>query len=101
MRSTGFIIAIVMAILAAGGVVIASVLGNPWFGIAFFAGTFGAFILQGLRRVPTVHRGVLTVFGKRVAGNEGKRDEGWHFFPFFPFFHGVNVEKRKKLEKDV
>lgn len=48
----------------------------------------GAFILQGLRRIPAdpPHKAVLTIFGKRTGT---VKDEGWRFFPLYPFWYGA------------
>lgn len=48
----------------------------------------GSFFLQGYRKIPNnpPHKGLLTIFGRRT---EREMCEGWHFFPFFPWFYGV------------
>lgn len=48
----------------------------------------GAFILQGLRRIPAQppHVAVVTIFGKRTAQI---KSEGWRFFPLHPFWYGA------------
>src|SRR3989344_1697535 len=58
----------------------------------------GAFILQGLRKIPAdpPHVAAVTVFGKRTG--EIKK-EGWRFFPLYPFWHGaipVDVTQKNK-----
>ena len=69
----------------------------------------GAVILQGLRQIPAdpPHKAVVTKWGKRQTilidkGGEKRevslvKDEGWRFFPIYPYWYGyikVNVAKK-------
>ena len=63
-------------------------------------GLSGVFFLNGLKKITTdpPHKAVITMLGKRQqdSGVTAYVDEGWHFFPFYPFFYGfimVNVER--------
>lgn len=74
---------------------IATLLVNILFGLAVWMLIFGGFMLQALRNIPAQppHKGILTVFGER---KEVIKNEGWRFFPLYPWWHGfikVNVTK--------
>lgn len=72
---------------------------NWFFGIAFFLLFFGPFVLQSLRNIPNQppQKGVLTFLGKRT---KDVLDEGWNFFPFFPYLFGyVGVEVKRVSKK--
>jgi hypothetical protein len=76
--------------VAALSFLMSSILGaltNSLFGVAVFFATFGSFLFQGLRRIPAnpPHKAALTLFGKRTGG---WKNEGWKFFPFFPYVFG-------------
>lgn len=75
-------------------------MSNLWFGFGFFLSIFGAFLLQGLRKIPAdpPHKGVLTVFGKRCYV---VKNEGWHFFPLYPWWHGVILVNVTKVNQDL
>jgi regulator of protease activity HflC (stomatin/prohibitin superfamily) len=58
----------------------------------------GAFLLQGLRKVPASppHVAAVTRFGERTGEIKG---EGWRFFPLYPWWKGailVNIEKKNQ-----
>lgn len=55
-----------------------------------------AIILQGLRRIPAnpPHKAQVTLFGKRIPEF---RDEGWQFFPFFPYVFGFVLVKVERI----
>lgn len=81
---------------------VAASLVSLWLNWAFGAGTFlalfGSFVLQGLRSIPNdpPQKGVLTVLGVRQPT---VLDEGWTFFPFFPYifgYIGVEVSRVKR-----
>ncbi|MEK7634674.1 MAG: SPFH domain-containing protein [Patescibacteria group bacterium] len=67
-------------------------------GIIFFG--ICAFFLQGLRRVPAdpPHKGVRTIWGERTTE---KIDEGWNFFPIYPYWHGVVLVDMTKKNQDL
>jgi hypothetical protein len=63
---------------------------------ALIIGIVGAFVLQGLRRIPASppYKGQATWLGKKVPGRF--YDEGWGWFAFFPYLVGfipVQVER--------
>ena len=53
-------------------------------------------ILQGLRRIPAnpPHKAQVTLFGKRIPVF---KDEGWRFFPLFPYFFGFVLVKVERI----
>src|SRR3989338_6172972 len=53
-------------------------------------------ILQGLRRIPASppHKAQVTLFGKRIPVF---KDEGWRFFPLFPYFFGFILVKVERI----
>ncbi|OGZ02894.1 MAG: hypothetical protein A2430_02325 [Candidatus Liptonbacteria bacterium RIFOXYC1_FULL_36_8] len=60
----------------------------------------GCFILQGLRKIPADPPciAVRVILGKRQKESQILK-EGWHFFPFYPFWHSyikVNITKKNK-----
>jgi len=61
---------------------------------------FGAFVLQGLRKIPAnpPHKAIVTRFGKRTAE---VKDEGWNFFPFYPYWHGYILVNVIKVNHDL
>jgi hypothetical protein len=64
--------------------------------IAFVIFVLGAFVLQGIRKIPAnpPHKGQATWLGKRIPGKW--YDEGWGWFPLFPYLYGfelVNVQR--------
>ena len=61
----------------------------------------GCFIGQGMKRIPAdpPHRGLLTVWGKRQEGEA--LEEGWHFLPIFPTFHGVILVNMTNVNQDL
>lgn len=67
-------------------------------GLLFFG--FGAFVLQGLRKIPAdpPHYAVLTMFGKRTSMT---KKEGWHFFPLYPWFMGYILVNMTKKNQDL
>lgn len=85
-------------------VVIGTVTGkwatNPFWGAGASILLMGAFILQGARKIPAQppNKGILTFLGKR---KEVVIDEGWHFFPFFPWLYGVILIDVSKKERDI
>ncbi|OGG37959.1 hypothetical protein A2127_00920 [Candidatus Jorgensenbacteria bacterium GWC1_48_12] len=90
------IVAVCAAALAILGAVIGS-FTNAWFGLAFFVAFFGGFILEGLRRIPAKppHMGQLTIRGKRIPGEF--RNEGWNFFPLYPYWYGFVLVKVERI----
>ena len=61
----------------------------------------GAFVLQGLKKIPASppHKGQATFLGKRVPGKF--YDEGWGFFPFFPFLFGFILVKVERITFEI
>lgn len=59
----------------------------------------GAFILQGLQKIPVPYVGLITIWGKRKQDEQQKSvyvGEGWHFLPLFPYWYNViliNMER--------
>jgi regulator of protease activity HflC (stomatin/prohibitin superfamily) len=52
-----------------------------------------AIFFQGLVKIPVVHKGQLTIWGKR---QEKYLNEGWHFLLFYPYYQGlviINMER--------
>lgn len=92
-----FLFGVAFVVIAA---IIAVLTTNAWFGIAFFVTAFGPFFLQGWRRIPAQPptKGVLTIWGKRQPV---VKDEGWRFFPFFPWWHGVILVNVTKVNQDL
>ena len=68
-------------------------------GVIFFL--VGAFFLQALRKIPAdpPHKGVRTIWGKRIDGMFV--DEGWGFFPLFPWWHGYVITDITKKNIDL
>lgn len=69
----------------------------------FLGGIFfvvGAFVLQGLRKIPAdpPHKAVVTIFGKRV---QQVKDEGWRFFPVCPWWYGFILVNVTKVNQDL
>ena len=63
--------------------------------IAAIVALIGVFLLQGYRKIPVTHKGQKVILGKRIEGEF--YDEGWHFFPLFPYWYGyikINMEKK-------
>ncbi len=60
----------------------------------------GAFILQGLRRIPAdpPSRAVVTRFGQRTGCI---KNEGWRFFPIYPWFYGYILVDMTKKNQDL
>lgn len=73
---------------------------NLFLATAVWVSLFGSFIVQGLRRIPAQppHKGILTIWGER---QEVVKDEGWHFFPIYPFWHGVVTINVTKVNQDL
>lgn len=67
-------------------------------GIIFFI--ICAFFLQGLRKIPAnpPHKGIRTIWGERT--NEVV-DEGWNFFPIYPYWHGCILVDMTKKNHDL
>ena len=91
----------IMGIITMSLGVVLGIFTNIWFGIALIVGIFGGFVLQGLRNIPNdpPHKGVVTHRGERIeeGGETVTVDEGWHFFPFYPFLYGyVLVDVSRK-----
>ena len=74
----------------------------------------GAILLQGLRRIPAnpPHKGQKTWKGKRVEREKVEKnwrgkvknnwyDEGWGFYPFFPYFSGFILVKVERVTQEV
>ncbi|MDP3901417.1 MAG: hypothetical protein Q8Q37_00365 [bacterium] len=91
---------IVFVIIAALSIFAANAT-NAWSGWAMFVFLGGMFFLQGLRQIPAKppHKGQLTVFGKRAPG--ASVDEGWGFFPIYPFWFGFVMVKVERFTFDV
>lgn len=91
-----FVVSAITGII--GGIVVYKI--DLFFGLATWVLLFGSFIFQGLRKIPAQppHKGILTIFGKR---HEIVKDEGWQFFPFHPWWHGVILVNVKKKERDI
>lgn len=68
--------------------------------LAIAVGVIGAFILQGLRKIPAEppHIAVVTFLGKRTR--KIKR-EGWRFFPLYPFLYGAILVDMTKKNQDL
>ncbi|KKQ20801.1 MAG: hypothetical protein US33_C0012G0014 [Parcubacteria group bacterium GW2011_GWC1_36_9] len=61
----------------------------------------GAFVLQGLKRIPASppHKGQATFLGKRTPGKV--YEEGWGFFPFFPYLIGFILVKVERITFEI
>lgn len=70
-----------------------------WTILCWLAAAVTAFVLEGLRKIPANPpcRAVVTKFGKRT--NKTK-DEGWRFFPLYPFWYGYILVDMTKKNKD-
>ncbi|MEK7635826.1 MAG: SPFH domain-containing protein [Patescibacteria group bacterium] len=72
--------------------------------IVIFVGIFifltGAFFLQGLRRIPAdpPSRAVVTRFGRRTGY---VKNEGWRFFPIYPWWGGYILVDMTKKNQDL
>ena len=88
-----------LAICSLFGIIVSSQI-NRFFGIGVFLLLFGPFILQGLRNIPNQppQKGVLTFLGERT---ENVLDEGWNFFPFFPYIFGYVGVEVKRISKKI
>jgi len=71
---------------------------GPWIAMSVSVTFVGAFVLQGLKRLPTKHVGLVTIFGERVPE---VRKEGLRFFPFYPFWYGFVLIKTEKVNQDL
>ncbi|MDI6717919.1 MAG: SPFH domain-containing protein [Patescibacteria group bacterium] len=62
--------------------------------------TAGAFVLQGLRKIPAKppHKALVTIFGARV---EKTKNEGWRFFPLYPYWYGYIPVKVEKVDHNL
>lgn len=62
--------------------------------------TFGGLLIQGLRNIPAKppHKGVATKWGRRIPVFY---DEGWGFYPFYPFWFGFIVIKTERISFDI
>ena len=74
--------------------------------LAAFVLLFGSFVLQGLRKIPAnpPHKGVKTWLGKKVILRDGTCevcDEGWGFYPFFPYLYGFIPIKVARITFEV
>ena len=74
---------------------------------------WGAFVLQGLRKIPAKppHKALVTIFGERhwkavKIQRDGKieivretisKNEGWDFFPLFPYWYGYILVKVERI----
>ena len=60
----------------------------------------GGFVLWGLKKVPAdpPHKAVLTIWGKRQSV---VKDEGWRFFPLYPYWYGFIKVDITKVEEDL
>lgn len=75
--------------------------------IIFFL--IGAFVLQGLRKIPIPYVGQVTIFGKRKTKIDSEtkkeisvyRKEGWNFLPLFPFWYGIVLIKVERITFEV
>lgn len=58
------------------------------------------FFYQGLRRIPAEppHMGIRTIWGRRQSGAE---TEGWHFYPLYPWWHGVILVNMTEKNQDL
>jgi len=72
---------------------------NPWLALALFLALAGSFVGNGLKKVPAKppHKAVLMFFGKR---QEETLDEGWNFFPLYPFFFSFVLVKVEKVNTE-
>jgi hypothetical protein len=114
-NKTRYLIALMVSVLSAAGLVIGGVIMGLGLagGIVVSLGLVGAFFLQGLRRIPAdpPHKAVVTKWGKRqdfevaveIDGEKKKvkkalvKDEGWRFFPVYPYFYGyIKIDVTRK-----
>lgn len=74
--------------------------GNLWLAGMVFLLPFGAFILEGLRRIPEEppYKAVLTFFGRRLPVTIS---EGWCFLPFYPFVFGLVLVPMRNIPKKL
>ena len=68
--------------------------------VLLFAIAITAFVLQGLKRIPAEppHVAATTWFGRRTGGVV---DEGWRFFPFYPWMRGAILVEVTKTNLDI
>ncbi|MBU2036599.1 SPFH domain-containing protein [Patescibacteria group bacterium] len=71
-----------------------------WAIMSFLILAMGSFFLQGLRRIPAdpPHKAVVTTFGKRT---KKVKNEGWRFFPLFPYWYGYILVNVTKINYDL
>src|SRR3989344_14558 len=71
-----------------------------WAGVATWVWLFGAFLLQGLRKISAdpPNKAVLTIWGER---KHIVKNEGWRFFPLYPWLHGFIQVKVTKVDQDL
>lgn len=74
---------------------------NEYFWTLIILGVIGAFMLQGLRRIPAnpPHKGQMTLFGRRISGKFF--NEGWRLFPFFPYLIGFILVKVERITFEI
>lgn len=70
-----------------------------WLAVA--TGVVGAFVLQGLRKIPASppYKGQATWLGKRVPGKF--YNEGWGFFPLYPYLVGFILVKVERITFEI
>lgn len=95
-----FIISAVFVITMLLGLAMAMISHNPFFGFAVWAGLFGGFIIQGLRKIPAQppNRAILTIWGER---RPIIKNEGWRFFPIYPWWRGAVLVNVTKVNQDL
>ncbi len=94
---TIFIVCLVTVII---GALVGILTKNPFWGLGISIALIGIFVLQGTRKIPAQppNKGILTFLGKRT---NVVIDEGWHFFPFFPWLYGIILIDVSKKERDI
>lgn len=70
-----------------------------WIILCWLVAVVTAFILEGLRKIPANPpcKAVVMKFGKRT---DEVKDEGWRFFPLYPFWYGYILVDMTKKNKD-
>lgn len=73
---------------------------SSWGAIGLFFLGMGAFFLQGLRKIPAdpPHKAVVTILGERT---KAVKNEGWRFFPLFPYLYSYILVRVTKVNHDL
>lgn len=75
-------------------------LAHPWLVPVSFVALTTLFVINGLRKIPASppHKAILVLFGRRL---EVVINEGWNFFPGYPFVFSFILVKVEKVNYDL